>query len=125
MARQTATAAENTASIRRLITASTALEYGGQISHNDSNIYGLVTLQAPAAILSSDGEFSVQSRVPIDLVCVVDRSGSMSGNKMQLLKETLVYLTSQLDEFDRLAIVAFNSSACDCSHGLKRMNQQQ
>jgi Mg-chelatase subunit ChlD len=125
LARQTATAAENTANIRPLITASTALEYGGHISHNDSNIYGLVTLQAPAAILSSDCESSVQSRIPIDLVCVVDQSGSMSGNKIQLLKETLVYLTTQLNEFDRLAIVAFNSSAYDCSHGLKRMNQQK
>jgi uncharacterized protein YegL len=83
-----------------------------------------VTLKAPSINpLSTDEASPSPSRVPIDLVCVVDQSGSMGGEKMNLLKETLVYITEQLNEFDRLSIVSFNTEVFDRSHGLKRMNE--
>ncbi|UJR11326.1 hypothetical protein I4U23_015507 [Adineta vaga] len=107
-----------------MITTTTTLEYGAQAFRPQSNIYGLVTLQAPPEIVSSASTSSIASRVPVDLVCVVDQSGSMSGEKMRLLKQTLVYITEQLNDLDRLAIVSFDTSAFDRSHGLKRMNQQ-
>lgn len=107
-----------------LITASTTLEFGGQISNQETNIYGLVPLKAPSINPSSNNEASsTPSRVPIDLVCVVDQSGSMAGEKMRLLKETLVYIAEQLNEFDRLAIVSFDTQVFDRSYGLKRMNK--
>jgi Mg-chelatase subunit ChlD len=124
-ARQTAAASANAAANLPPITAFTILEYGAQILHEESNIYGLVTLEAPPSILPSEGESLELSRVPIDLVCVVDQSGSMSGEKMALLKQTLVYITEQLNDLDRLAIVSFDTAAYDRSHGLKRMNQQK
>ena len=108
-----------------MITTSTTLEYGAQESHEESNIYGLVTLKAPPAILPTEDESLTLSRVPIDLVCVVDQSGSMAGEKMTLLKQTLIYITEQLNELDRLAIISFDTGAYDRSHGLKRMNQQK
>ncbi|CAF5126479.1 unnamed protein product, partial [Rotaria sp. Silwood1] len=37
-----------------LITVSTTVEYGAQVSHEESNIYGLVTLQAPTIILPAE-----------------------------------------------------------------------
>jgi hypothetical protein len=49
----------------------------------------------------------------------------MRGEKIQLLKQTLVYITEQLNEYDRLAIISFNTTAYDRSHGLKRMNQEK
>lgn len=104
-----------------LITASTALEFGGRLSQEESTLFGLVTLQAPPI---SDSLTS-SSRIPIDLVCVVDQSGSMAGQKLALLKQTLGYIVDQLTELDRLAIVSFNSEAFDRSHGLKRMTQQK
>jgi len=100
------------------------LEYGAQVSHQESNIYGLATLQAPP-ILQPEAGSTVASRVPIDLVCVVDQSGSMSGEKMILLKQTLIYIVEQLNELDRLAIVSFNKDAFDRSQGLKRMSPQK
>ncbi|CAF5138355.1 unnamed protein product, partial [Rotaria sp. Silwood1] len=66
----------------------------------------------------------MQSRAPIDLVCIVDQSGSMGGQKIALLKKTLIDIVDQLGELDRLAIISFNTGAIDRSHGLKRMTQQ-
>lgn len=108
-----------------LITASTTLEFEGQFSHQESNIYGLVTLKAPPISRSSGNESLSQTRVPIDLVCIVDQSRSMAGSKMVLLKQTLIYIVEQLNELDRLAIVSFDRRAYDRSHGLKRMNLQR
>ncbi|CAF2688396.1 unnamed protein product [Rotaria sp. Silwood2] len=123
-ARQAAVASLNDPDNLPLITASTTLEYGAQLAHEESNIYGLVTLQAPAVLLSAETGSLLSSHVPIDLVCVVDQSSSMSGEKIALLKQTLVYIVEQMNELDRLAIISFNTEAFDRSHGLKRMNQQ-
>ena len=105
-----------------LITATTTLEFGGQLSTKESNIYGLVTLKAPSALSNKLGEEELDElHVPIDLVCVVDQSGSMRGDKIALLKDTLDYIIDQMRSLDRLAIVSFNSTAFDRSHGLKLM----
>jgi Mg-chelatase subunit ChlD len=72
-----------------LITVPTTLEYGGQSSDQQSNIYGIVTLKGPPSILESDNECLSSSRVPIDLVCVVDQSGSMADEKLILLKKKI------------------------------------
>lgn len=47
----------------------------------------------------------------LDLVCVIDCSGSMNGFKLTQIQQTLVYLMEMLQPTDRLAIVAFNSQA--------------
>ncbi|CAF4577758.1 unnamed protein product [Rotaria sp. Silwood1] len=124
VARQAAFASLNNPDNLPLITASTTLEYGARISNEESNIYGLVTLEAATVLLPAEAGSFLSSRVPIDLVCVVDQSGSMSGEKIALLKQTLVYIVEQMNELDRLAIISFNTEAFDRSHGLKLMNQQ-
>jgi Mg-chelatase subunit ChlD len=48
---------------------------------------------------------------PLDVVVVVDVSGSMSGQKMQLLHVTLKHIISELKPTDRISIIQFNSSA--------------
>ncbi|KAJ3146841.1 hypothetical protein HK101_002288, partial [Irineochytrium annulatum] len=47
----------------------------------------------------------------IDLVAVVDVSGSMSGTKLAAVKSTLTYVVSALSGRDRLAIVTFSDDA--------------
>jgi hypothetical protein len=49
----------------------------------------------------------------------------MCGEKITLLKETLAYITEQLNDYDRLAIVSFDTKVFDRSHGLKRMNDEK
>lgn len=51
------------------------------------------------------------NRSPIDLVCVIDISGSMCGKKLTLVKSTLVSLLSNLSEEDRLCLVQFDDRA--------------
>ncbi|EAR87777.1 von willebrand factor type A (vWA) domain was originally protein (macronuclear) [Tetrahymena thermophila SB210] len=50
-----------------------------------------------------------QSRPSIDLVCVIDNSGSMQGEKIQNVKTTLLQLLDMLNSNDRLSLILFNS----------------
>jgi hypothetical protein len=54
----------------------------------------------------------VSTRAPLDLVTVLDVSGSMSGPKLALLKRAMRFVIENLDPSDRLSVVAFSSSAC-------------
>jgi hypothetical protein len=106
----------------QLINATTTLEFGGQVSTQASNIYGMVTLKAPSLlpVTASDKDLN-ELRVPVDLVCIVDQSGSMQGEKIALLKKTLDYIIDQMSPLDRLAIVSFDTTAYNRSCGLKLM----
>ena len=46
-----------------------------------------------------------------DLICVIDVSGSMYGEKIQKVKESLKILISLMDEKDRICLILFESSA--------------
>ena len=48
-------------------------------------------------------------RQGLDLVIVVDISGSMKGEKIKLVKETLDFVLDELDDRDRICILTFNS----------------
>lgn len=50
-------------------------------------------------------------RPPIDLVCVVDVSGSMIGRKINLVKDSLRYLMKILGSEDRICLIAFTTIA--------------
>ena len=51
------------------------------------------------------------TKVPIDLVCVIDKSGSMRGDKMNYVKKTFEYLLEYLGDNDRLSVVSFENGA--------------
>ena len=50
------------------------------------------------------------SRAPIDLIAVIDRSGSMRGKKLDLVKETLRFVISQLKADDCFSIVSYDTN---------------
>ncbi|CAM0903869.1 unnamed protein product [Alopecurus aequalis] len=89
----------------------------------------LIHLKAPSA--SSDqatgslvNESSVRSpsrRAPIDLVTVIDVSGSMAGTKLALLKRAMGFVVQHLGPSDRLSVIAFSSAARRLFH-LQRMS---
>ncbi|KAL1833905.1 hypothetical protein ACET3Z_003556 [Daucus carota] len=67
----------------------------------------LVGVRAPS--LSDDAPNS--KRAPIDLVIVLDVSGSMDGSKLSLLKRAAQFVIQNLGPTDRLSIVVFSSNA--------------
>lgn len=50
-------------------------------------------------------------RPGIDLVAVIDNSGSMRTDKIELVKATLEFMVTQLGDSDRLCLVEFNNQA--------------
>lgn len=50
-------------------------------------------------------------RAPLDLVTVLDISGSMAGTKLALLKRAMAFVISNLSPADRLSVVVFSSNA--------------
>ncbi|KAI3748234.1 hypothetical protein L6452_11188 [Arctium lappa] len=65
----------------------------------------LINLKAPIA------KGNQNARAPIDLVTVLDISGSMTGTKIALLKQAMGFVVQNLGPLDRLSVIAFSSSA--------------
>ncbi|KAH7567602.1 hypothetical protein JRO89_XS07G0101300 [Xanthoceras sorbifolium] len=63
----------------------------------------------PSATIKSSNMAS--HRAPIDLVTVLDVSGSMTGPKLQMLKRAMRLVISSLGSSDRLSIVAFSATS--------------
>lgn len=48
-------------------------------------------------------------RKPVDIVVVLDRSGSMSGDKLELCKKTIQFLMGEMSAHDRLGLVTYDT----------------
>ena len=74
-------------------------------SHSDQtgNLTPLVV-----SLTSQDTKIKIK---PVDLICIVDVSGSMSGDKIKLVRESLKYLVNLMKEEDNFALVEFESKA--------------
>jgi Ca-activated chloride channel family protein len=64
----------------------------------------LITIAAPAIA----PEQEARPRPPLNLALVIDRSGSMSGQKLSYARKAARFLAGELTERDRLAIVTFD-----------------
>ena len=71
------------------------------------NFTGLTSLKAALPPTSKDS-------APLFIIAVLDKSSSMNGNKISMLKQTMTRLISKLRSCDRLGIVTYaNSVAVD------------
>src|SRR5439155_1936503 len=61
--------------------------------------------------LAADGDSGRRRRVPVNAVLILDRSGSMSGAKMDRARDAARALVRALGPEDRLAIAQFSSDA--------------
>ncbi|KAL1817430.1 hypothetical protein DCAR_0521859 [Daucus carota subsp. sativus] len=83
------------------------------------NFTVLVHLKAPGSFSghshnidqSNLSPVSQTPRAPVDLVTVLDISGSMAGTKLALLKRGMGFVIQNLGPNDRLAVIAFSSTA--------------
>ncbi|KAL6903531.1 hypothetical protein ACP4OV_004344 [Aristida adscensionis] len=89
----------------------------------------LIHLKAPNAcsdhiestLFNESSVRSTRGRAPVDLVTVLDVSGSMSGTKLALLKRAMGFVVQHLGPSDRLSVIAFSSTARRLFH-LRRMS---
>ncbi|GFQ06059.1 uncharacterized protein sll0103, partial [Phtheirospermum japonicum] len=89
-------------------------------SESEPQFTVLVGIKAPT--FSDDARSS--QRAPIDLVAVLDVSGSMgSSSKLTLLKQAMRFVIDNLGPNDRLSIVSFESRAYRIL-GLRRMTEK-
>jgi Mg-chelatase subunit ChlD len=78
------------------ITLKTTFEYPKLQYDKQHKTVFMSTLQAPK--YESEQR---QSRSACDIVCVIDRSGSMGGEKIELVKKTLIFMLDQLKDDDQ------------------------
>nr|DAD28024.1 TPA_asm: hypothetical protein HUJ06_029492 [Nelumbo nucifera] len=85
--------------------------------NSQDNFTVLIHLKAPGSDGSSSRNpatlpvISQTSRAPVDLVTVLDVSGSMAGTKLALLKRAMGFVIQNLGPSDRLSVIAFSSTA--------------
>ncbi|XVE99299.1 hypothetical protein REPUB_Repub03eG0186800 [Reevesia pubescens] len=70
-----------------------------------------VAIQNPSRNQASLPQLSQNPRAPVDLVTVLDISGSMAGTKLALLKRAMGFVIQNLGCNDRLSVIAFSSTA--------------
>ncbi|KAH3758961.1 von Willebrand factor [Pelomyxa schiedti] len=76
-------------------------------SNIGTNLFTCVHLQAPR-IMSEDVS---GPRAAADIIAVIDVSGSMGGSKIAIVKDTLKFIVGQLQAYDRLSLVTFQSTS--------------
>ena len=70
-----------------------------------------LTADSVTAVVELNATSSTAIREGLDLVTVLDVSGSMSGAKLQSMKMAMHFVIMKLTPVDRLSIVAFSNSA--------------
>ncbi|KAK9714040.1 hypothetical protein RND81_06G067600 [Saponaria officinalis] len=71
----------------------------------------LFGIRAPLLSLSAEADEMSNARPPLDLVAVLDVSGSMYGKKLALLKQAVKFVINNLGPTDRLSIITFSTHA--------------
>ncbi|MBI5959145.1 MAG: VWA domain-containing protein, partial [Chloroflexi bacterium] len=80
-----------------------ALDYTVIAVERAQHVYLLARILAEAAPQSA-------ARRPLNLSVVLDRSGSMQGNKLSYIKQAAQYLVQRLAAQDRFSLVSYNQS---------------
>jgi len=93
------------------LTVSTRVEYAAIPSGQSQDVFGIVTLQAAAKEALQSAAAEETPRQPLDIICVLDVSGSMSGEKLRLVQGAVRFVVNECQPQDRLSIVTFNSGS--------------
>lgn len=114
------TSSESCSLKRVLVKTYTEVPAVPRFSTND-DFTVLINLKAPTSVSGVKSNNSNQGptfsqvnqtpRAPVDLVTVLDTSGSMAGTKLALLKRAMGFVIQNLGPADRLAVIAFSSTA--------------
>jgi uncharacterized protein YegL len=113
----------------RTVEIKTYPEFSAIAQSSQDDFAVLIHLKAPYAnpeqvtgrSVSATSNGYPTSRAPVDLVTVLDVSGSMAGTKLALLKRAMGFVIQHLGPSDRLSVIAFSSTARRLFH-LRRMS---
>jgi Mg-chelatase subunit ChlD len=87
------------------IALSAKVEFSSVPFNARKTVIGMVKLKAPSLEVNE-----VDRRLPIDIICCIDKSLSMTGGKLDLTKVALNFVIDQLDQRDTLGLVTYDSS---------------
>jgi len=93
------------------LSVNTRVEYSALPRGQMQDVFGLVTVQgsaAPEPDPSGSSASTDDERQPMDLMCVLDVSGSMRGDKIRQVQDAMRFIIDQAIPKDRLSIVTFN-----------------
>jgi len=94
------------------LSLSTRLEYASLKANEAYNVFSLVSLLAADLPEADEKVGRKEERSPVDITCALDVSGSMNcDNKIQLVKDAVMFIVDQMLPGDRLSIVTFNHEA--------------
>ena len=96
---------------------STTLEIHRARAHTD------ITGNLTPLVVTLSSEDVCEKIKGVDLICIVDVSGSMSGDKILLVKQSLEKLVNLTNETDNLALIKFDSSS-EVINGFTPMTQE-
>ncbi len=92
-------------------------EINFSISSNYNKIKKTNEISTIPIITSIKANIDYESdRKGMDIVMVLDISGSMQGKKLKMVKETVQFLIDELKAIDRLAIIVFDNNHQLISH---------
>ena len=80
------------------IALSCKADFEGYKHDSKETSWAVVSIQAPQCQEDESGEVSESGRAPLELVAVIDKSGSMSSNsKLTMVKETMLFVIQQCE----------------------------
>lgn len=83
---------------------------------SQSSATALVSLFAP--------DVADEKRAPVSVTLVLDKSGSMAGSNIRLVKETCKFLLQQLGPRDSVSVVSYSTEVRESIISLGRANTQ-
>lgn len=91
---------------------------GGFLTGNHQNTDHFLFMFSPEVMKQA------RSAIPKDIVLIIDRSGSMAGEKILQAQEALHFIVNQLNERDRFSIVSFDDVFSTVSDTLLPVNRE-
>lgn len=90
---------------------STKVNLSMKLNHKILQLNSASAQTHPMLVSLAVDEIKTNKKANLDLICVIDHSGSMEGEKLKLLKDTFEYLLTLLTANDRLCLIIFDHQA--------------